>query len=39
VPGISFSDWTDGDPEELRPVDLPGQAAVDDGCRDGEGDF
>ena len=38
VPEVSFEGWPT-DPEPLIDVDLPGEAAVDDGCEDGLGDF
>jgi hypothetical protein len=38
-PEASFTGWPTSDPEALIDVDLPGEAAVDDGCEDGLGDF
>lgn len=39
VPEVGFTGWPTSDVDVPITSDLPGEAAVDDGCEDGLGDF
>jgi hypothetical protein len=39
LPEVSFTGWPTSDVDVPIASDLPGEAAVDDGCEDGLGDF